>query len=276
MVANATGPGSAALGASSVSGGLLYSGCYFKNNGVALYQNPGPSRQQGLLIEAATGSIPGDPQYGIWTPSGGGNGYLGITIRGQYAQFGVHVTGGEPTISPSFWAGVGSVNDTGGGANNWELPSTADSMDIMGCNVADVWTMANIPAKTYTIATATWSGGVASLTVASGSGDLPFGQSISVTVTGMTPAGYNGSFIALVTNINAFTYTVANPGGSGTVMGTAFETTVSGTGTPNVFEGSCFNVSNADTATWGAAAVSTGSNHCKLRFTPAAWTVVGK
>jgi len=276
-IANSTPPYPGALhGTGGSTGGLAFVGCHFKNNGIAIDFVAGITRYSGLFIEALEGTIPGDPQYGITVEGGGSCAFEGISITGQYAVAGVQMTGGESVSSPSAWMGVGVTNTSmAGGAVAWDLPSTAKSMNIIECNVASVWTMAELPAKTYTLATATWSGGTASITVVGGSGDLPTGQNLNVTISGVTPSGYNGFFFATVTNFNAFTYTVADPGGPGTVMGTAFETAASNQGA-NAVEGVTYNVSNADTATWGAAAVSTGSNHCKLRFTPAAWTVMGK
>jgi hypothetical protein len=144
-----------------------------------------------------------------------------------------------------------------------------------GCNVAPVWTMSQLPAKTYTIASATWSGGIATITVAPGPGDLPTGQLARVNIAGVSPGGYNGAFLATVTNFFTFTYPVADPGGSGTVFGTASLTASTGF-RDNVYEGYDYNVSDADTAVWGAAAARSGSNHVKLRYTPAGWTVLGK
>lgn len=44
----------------------------------------------------------------------------------------------------------------------------------------------------------------------------------------------------------------------------------------NVVEGDEFNISDSNTATWGATAAGSGSNHVLVRWNVANWTVVGK
>lgn len=44
----------------------------------------------------------------------------------------------------------------------------------------------------------------------------------------------------------------------------------------NAFEGDEFNVRDSNTATWGATAAGSGSNHVGLRYNGTNWTVVGK
>jgi hypothetical protein len=260
----------------SAFGGLTVAGCHFKNNGVAILSTAGACRYTGIRIEAVEGAIAGNPQYGIYAPGGGfGSIFGGILITGQYQVAGVYIEGGETTASSGLFTGIVSTNTSTLGGVSWRKPTTAMSAEFDGCNVAPVWTMSQLPAKTYTIASASWSGGTATITVAPGPGDLPTGQFAKVNIAGMTPSGYNGTFFATVTNFFTFTYSVADPGGSGTVFGTAFLTASTGS-RDNVYEGYDYNVSDADTAVWGAAAVRSGSNHVKLRNTPAGWTVVGK
>jgi hypothetical protein len=45
---------------------------------------------------------------------------------------------------------------------------------------------------------------------------------------------------------------------------------------PSASEGDCYNVSDANTATWGANPLGGGSNHAKVRWNGTKWTVMGK
>jgi len=271
-ISNSSGPYPASPGATGGTG-LVVAGCHFKNNGIAIAYPSGNSRYAGIFIEATEGSIPGDPQYGLYPVAGGSCAFEGISITGQYEQSGVYMASGG---SPCWFAAVSVDNTSTLGGVDWELPTTAMSMTLEECNVASVWTMAGLPAKTYTVGSASWSAGTATVTL-TGAGDLPTAQLGNVSITGVTPSGYNGVFEHVsVPNFFTITFPLADPGGPGTVFGTGFFTVVSDAGRPNTFEGYQFNVSNADTATWGAAAVSTGSNHVNLRYTPTGWTVVGK
>jgi len=69
------------------------------------------------------------------------------------------------------------------------------------------------------VSTATWSSGIVTL-VTSAHG-IPVGTTTTINVSGCTPAGYNGTFVATAATTTEFTYAVAtNPGtltGSGTV-----------------------------------------------------------
>lgn len=62
-----------------------------------------------------------------------------------------------------------------------------------------------------------WAGGSATVNTATAHG-LVSGE--SVVITGVTPAGYNGTYTVTVTDSDTFTYTVADPGGVITVQGT--------------------------------------------------------
>jgi hypothetical protein len=44
----------------------------------------------------------------------------------------------------------------------------------------------------------------------------------------------------------------------------------------NVFEGDEFNITDSNTATWGATAAGSGSNNVLVRWNGSVWTVVGK
>lgn len=251
------------------------SGCRFKNNGIAISGSSSLGRFGGILIEATEGAIAGNPQHGVYFTTGGKCAFDGVRITGQYQVAGFQLDGGESTRSLAALAGVSITNTSTLGGAAWSLPSTAMSIDLDGCNVAPVWTMAKLPAHTLSIVSASWSGGTATIVITPAP-DLPAGQSGNVSITGVSRAGYNGTFAGVsAIAFNTFTYTVADPGGSGS-GGTVFFTPVSDVSTPNAFEGDCYNVSNADTATWGAAALSGGSNHAKVRYTSGGWTVMGK
>lgn len=260
-------------GGASISG-VMVEGCHFKNNGTAILATTG--RYTGIIIEATEGSIPGNPQYGISASAGGLSLFAGILITGQYQIAGMYIRGGETPQSPGLFAGIVSTNTSTLGGVPWQKPTTAASADLDGCNVASVWTMSQLPAKTYTIASASWSAGTATITVAGGPGDLPTGQNAQVSITGVTPSGYNGKFFATVTAFNTFTYPLAsNPGGSGSAFGSVF--VVPSTGNfDNVYEGYDFNVSDSDVSSWGGSPVGGGSTHAKVRYSGANWTVMGK
>ena len=69
------------------------------------------------------------------------------------------------------------------------------------------------------ITTVTWSAGVVTATTAAPHG-IAIGQSVLATIAGVTPAGYNGTYLITSTGANTFTYPlVANPGAQ-TVAGT--------------------------------------------------------
>jgi hypothetical protein len=74
------------------------------------------------------------------------------------------------------------------------------------------------PAKTVTAMT--WSGGIVTVTVA-GHG---YATGNVVTIAGVTPAGYNGTYSVTVTGANTFTYALASNPGAVTVQGTATQT----------------------------------------------------
>lgn len=68
------------------------------------------------------------------------------------------------------------------------------------------------------ITSITWSGSVATVTTTAPHG-YPNADTLLLTIAGMTPAGYNGTFLCTVTGASTFTYAlVANPG-SATVQG---------------------------------------------------------
>lgn len=69
------------------------------------------------------------------------------------------------------------------------------------------------------ITTITWLANVATVTTAAAHG-LPNGKDLWVTIAGMTPAGYNGTYLASVTGASTFTYTLTPDPGAQSVAGT--------------------------------------------------------
>lgn len=63
-----------------------------------------------------------------------------------------------------------------------------------------------------------WAGGSATINTAAPHG-LVSGETVKI--AGVTPSGYNGSYVVTVTDTDTFTYTVADPGGVITVQGTS-------------------------------------------------------
>jgi hypothetical protein len=152
------------------------------------------------------------------------------------------------------------------------------SVELDGCDVVPIWTMSQLPAKRYTVTSASWSSGTGKATFTLGGGtDLQNPALGDVTISGVTPSGYNGTFTDTeVVNFNTIRFTMANPGSPTGTGGTAFYAAKTIAGAANVQEGDTYNVSDANTATWGAAALSGGSNHVKVRYNGTQWTVVGK
>jgi hypothetical protein len=95
--------------------------------------------------------------------------------------------------------------------------STAAGTLTLCSTLADVVALL-APAKALT--SLTWSGGVVTVTTTAphgwGTGDV-----IPITIAGVTPAAYNGSFQSTVTGASTFTYALASNPGTMTVAGTA-------------------------------------------------------
>lgn len=79
-------------------------------------------------------------------------------------------------------------------------------------------------ATSYSVASASWSGGAATLVTTLPHG-YAVGESIKLQIAGMMPSGYNGTYTCTFPTTTSITYTVADPGAA-TVMGTATYTTV--------------------------------------------------
>lgn len=257
---------------------FLVSGCRFKDNGIAIIDGGGSADYRGILIEASEGAIPGNPQYGIrFSPSLQENVFQGIFITGQYQQAGISIAGTERTARLNRIIGVGSFNTSTLSGVPWVLPDGAFIADFINCNVSPVFTVDELPAHTCSINSVSWSGGTATL-VYTGTFEANLTNKVNLTVSGVTPIGYNGTFVGVGISYNTIEYTIADPGGPGTILGTIF---VSGrdltNDRDNVYEGYTYNVSDANTSGWGDAVTSGGgSNHVKVRYNPSSWSVMGK
>ena len=71
---------------------------------------------------------------------------------------------------------------------------------------------------------AAWSANVANITVSNAHGTIPFAAGQDVTIAGMTPAAYNGTYTILSVNTSTNTFTVALPLSSNPGNGTGFGT----------------------------------------------------
>jgi hypothetical protein len=69
------------------------------------------------------------------------------------------------------------------------------------------------------ISSIVWAGNVVTVTTTAAHG-IPVGQVVPVTIAGVTPAGYNGTFQATSTGANTFTYPLVSNPGVETVLGT--------------------------------------------------------
>jgi hypothetical protein len=251
-------------------------GSYFKDNGVGLLITA-PGYYRGNSIEATEGSIPGNPQYGALMPGGGGNHVSGLSITGQYEQAGFGLTPASTTSSCSL-DGIHVENTSTLDGVDWIIPVPASSgqainmNSVNGCNVAPVFTMAQLPAFPIGISSASWSGGTTTLNLFRSMRGLD-GHTITIAVTGVTPSGYNGTFTGVVAFDDSVSYSQSDPGSPTGTGGTI----IFNDG-PAALPGDTFNVSDADTATWGAIPVGSGSTHAKVRWgnNNGAWTVVGK
>lgn len=68
------------------------------------------------------------------------------------------------------------------------------------------------------ITSSVWSGGVVTVTTTAPHG-YPNAETIGLTIAGMTPAAYNGTFQATITGASTFTYPLASNPGTATVFG---------------------------------------------------------
>ncbi len=147
--------GIAADGSNSNSGGLFVSGSWFKNNGTAIkiVNGIGSGRFTGLRIEAseAVTVYGARPQYGIQIGADKNNLCLfaGITITGQYDQYGVLFA--QDIYISDTWMGVQVANTSTHGGLTWGLPASPTSLTtkFIGCNVSPVFTVAQLFASSF-------------------------------------------------------------------------------------------------------------------------------
>ena len=256
----------------------LISGCFFKNCGIA-FQGGSNVIATGLRIEGATGTIAGDPQYGFRISANAINHsvFAGIVVTGQFRQYGIYFEGGESFTQFATLIGVQSTNSAGLGA--WRLPTTAGSVQLIGCNVAPVFTMLGLPAFPSPIKSLSCLAGTTTLTqsIINLSPYVNPAVTLAGAVVGASPSGYNGAFSgAAATGVLTMTYTQADPGSptgsGGTVVINPSVNTLA-----NTLEGDCYNVSDSDASAWGANPTSGGGTiHAKVRWNGRNWTVVGK
>lgn len=79
--------------------------------------------------------------------------------------------------------------------------------------------LASVLIDAFVIETLTWSANKATVNLIANHG-LNVGSEVDVVVSGNTPAGYNGTFTATVTDQNTLTYPLATDPGASTVVGT--------------------------------------------------------
>jgi Pectate lyase superfamily protein len=267
-------PGTDTTGSPAVTtGGFDLLGCYFKNCGTAINISVGGVGVHGVYIEGTDGQAPGgtNPQYGMYIAGGGGSTFEGITVTGQYDQYGIYVEGESTTQLKAYMFGVVSSNSGSGSAWGSGITpvagmSKAPFMTRAGCNVSNVTTTNEL--IFVSPCTATCSGTTATLTVAWGNLNPYGGESFQITVSGMTPAGYNGTFTGTVTGTNTLTYTVASSlanGSGGEVVINALL----------LLEGQSFDVSDSNSSSWAGIVTGAGSTHAKVRYNGASLTVEG-
>lgn len=248
--------------------GMRISGSHFKNCGTAINNRAGALQAFGIRIDAAEGTIAGDPQYGIIANSGACF-FGGILVTGQYAQYAIDITIGGFANTQVFFVGVRAFNTSSLVRPAWAPMPGAGLANFINCNVPAVYTMQQLPAFPVGINTISWSGGTTTVNVFANIGQIapPF----QVTVEGVTPSGYNGTFTVLTSVVNTITYAQSNPGAPTGSGGSVLVLP------PNsAQEGDCYNVSDSDVSTWGSNPVGGGSTHAKVRWSGSNWSLIGK
>lgn len=181
-------------GAQDGGSDVTLSGCWFKNNSIAILDSKS-AVLHAIVIEGAQGGVPGggNPQYGIRITNGLMNfaDTRGVLVSGWFDVAGIAIAGGENSNPQNTFFGVVSTNtSTTPGAVAWSLPATAMTAKLIGCNVAPVYTMAKLPPKTLTITAAIWGANAVQTigSVAGGSGGA-VGFYFNVPLTGGTGSG---------------------------------------------------------------------------------------
>ena len=139
------------------AGGIEMSGCWFKNNSIAInFSVSCACAIFGVRIEGTNGQAPGglNPQYGILSGTGGGGGLLGvallagITIIGQYDIAGVYLFAQSFYLNPQYM----SVQVSNSGAGSvWHLDNGTgryfgEFINCGGTGMPYIPTVAAIPA----------------------------------------------------------------------------------------------------------------------------------
>lgn len=150
-------PGVAPDLTADLSGVYIVTGCWFKNNSIAIDFRASSSGCvfAGLRIEGTNGQAPGgaNPQYGIKT-GGGGSGtevgaamFAGIAITGAFDVAGfffVNFLGDPPKQNTLMGVHVTNSSVTPG-AKAWAFPASANSGQFVACNVAPVFLISGLP-----------------------------------------------------------------------------------------------------------------------------------
>lgn len=264
------------IGYATATANWLLSGCRFVNCSTAIHcAGGGRSLLSGIQIEAATGTIAGDPQYGLRVMGDGLSGCVvgGVNITGDYAAFGVDIANAGANPIQNLFAGIGANNDWG---TDTTTPNTGQ---FIACDRLPLLSFANLQARK--VSAASWSAGVVTLTIPSflsSSGNY-------ITVTGVEVGGddnngYNGTFLlASGTTSVALKYDVAvDPGPADTPQPNAAAVKLQAQDRPPcVFVGDTYNITNSNTSVWGAAVNQGAPNdNVKVRWNGVNWTVVGK
>lgn len=128
------------------------------------------------------------------------------------------VTGDTPTLAgftPAGYNGVKTITVTDANTFTYPEPTNPGAVTVYG---TETWADIDINASL------TWLAGVATVTTTLTS-DFVTGD--SVVIAGVTPAGYNGTFVITKTGTTTFTYPLAaDPVGAASVMGTSTVTLV--------------------------------------------------
>lgn len=111
--------------------------------------------------------------------------------------------------APSLLQNTGALLSVGG-------TTTAQGTSTLLTAMSDLTAILKQPAANSTL---TWAGSVVTVTTAANHG-IPNGKSLLVTIAGVSPTGYNGTFTATATGANTFTYPLVSNPGSETVPGT--------------------------------------------------------
>jgi hypothetical protein len=169
------------------------------------------------------------PSYASWFENWGGNGqpkYSVITLGSSSCQW-LLDPGGVSGMPASYQHGEQVTPRTIlANALRAGIPIQAVSVATDAQVTIDLTqsSFAQYP-LTMNLSALSWSGGVATGTVAASGGltghGLPVGATVQLAIAGCTPSGYNQSnATCTVTSATQFTYVIANPGAA-TVLGTA-------------------------------------------------------